>query len=92
MPSQNKMCSLLFSLADDFRRGHARFHQSAEEQVPLEEVLRQTSAAGLPARADGLRGRQYGNVSDETLCGDAVFAAAASQKPTWLTSLPLKNV
>lgn len=57
----------LLPLADNFRRGHARFHQSAEEQVPLEEVLCQASPAGLPARADGLRGRQHGNVSVEIL-------------------------
>lgn len=40
---------------DDVGRGHARFHQSAEEQIPLQEVLRQAPPAGLLARADGSR-------------------------------------
>lgn len=61
---KQRVCFCLFlSLVDDLRRGHARFHQSAEEQIPIEEVLRQTPPAGLPARADGPGGRQHGNVS-----------------------------
>lgn len=50
-------------LLDDIRRRHARLHQSAEEQIPLQKVLRQASSAGLLTRADGSRRRQHGNVS-----------------------------
>lgn len=65
----NNIQSLSVSLcvtpsADDIGWGHAWFHQSAEEQIPLEEVLCQTSTAGLPSSADSSRGRQHGNVSN----------------------------
>lgn len=55
-------CVFVF-LVDDIRRRHARLHQSAEEQIPLQKVLRQASSAGLLTRADGSRRRQHGNVS-----------------------------
>lgn len=56
-------CSVFVFLTDNIGWRHAWFHQSAEEQIPLQEVLCQASSAGLPACADGSRRRQHRNVS-----------------------------
>lgn len=51
------------SFSDHLRRRHARFHKSLKKQVPLKEVFRQAPSPGIPARPDGPRRRQHGNVS-----------------------------
>ncbi len=61
--NQSSIICVPLSFSDHLRRRHARFHQSLKKQVPLKEVFRQAPAPGIPARPDGPRRRQHGNVS-----------------------------
>lgn len=69
--------SVFVFLIDNIRRRHAWFHQSTEEQIPLQEVLRQASSAGLLTCADGSRRWQHGNVSN-------TWASLSSEEPRWV--------